>query len=128
MSIRKASKYHSKKVVTPDGEFDSKKEYRRFRDLYLLQEAGEIRGLRRQVSYLLIPEQREPDETGPRGGVKRGRLIERKVEYVADFVYTERQDGCWTEVVEDCKGMKTREYIIKRKLMLYVHGIRLRET
>lgn len=125
-----ASKYHAKKVVLPDGEtFDSKKEYRRFSDLSLLQKAGEIRNLHRQVPFLLIPDHREPDRIGPRGGKTAGKLIERKVEYHADFVYEERQpDGTWKTVVEDCKGMRTKDYIIKRKLMLHVHGIRLRET
>lgn len=124
------SKYHSQKVKTPDGQiFDSRKEYRRFADLTLLQKAGKIRGLQRQVPFLLIPEHREQDTTGPRGGRKPGRILERKVEYFADFVYEEKQpDGAWKQVVEDCKGMRTPDYIIKRKLMLYVHGIRLRET
>lgn len=124
------SKYHSQKVKTPDGEiFDSRKEYRRFSDLVLLQKAGEIRGLQRQVPFLLIPEHREPDLIGPRGGRRKGRIIERRLEYIADFTYEELlPDGSWVYVVEDCKGMRTREYIIKRKLMLHVYGIRLRET
>lgn len=126
----KTSKYHSEKVRTPGGNvFDSRKEYRRFTELSLLQKAGEIRGLQRQVHFLLIPEHREPDTFGPRGGRKRGRIIERRLEYVADFTYEElRPDGSWEYVVEDCKGMRTREYIIKRKLMLHVYNIRLRET
>lgn len=125
-----SSKYHSEKVRTPEGDvFDSRKEYRRFTELSLLQKAGEIRGLQRQVPFLLVPDHREPDTTGPRGGKKPGRIIERKVEYFADFVYEERKpDGTWERVVEDCKGMRTADYIIKRKLMLHVHGIRLRET
>jgi len=124
------SKYHSQKVKTPDGEiFDSRKEYRRFSDLVLLQKAGEIRDLQRQVPFLLIPEHREPDTIGPRGGRKPGRILEREVEYFADFVYEERQpDGTWKQVVEDCKGMRTKDYVIKRKLLLHVHGIRLKET
>ena len=77
----------------------------------------------------LIPEHREPDTIGPRGGRKKGRIIERRLEYIADFTYEElRPDGSWVYVVEDCKGMRTREYIIKRKLMLHVYNIRLRET
>lgn len=125
-----ASKYHAKKVTAPDGTvFDSKKEYRRFTELSILQKAGEIRGLRRQVPFLLVPDHREPDTIGPKGGKKRGRILERKVEYFADFVYEERKpDGTWERVVEDCKGMRLAEYIIKRKLMLHIHGIRLRET
>lgn len=125
-----ASKYHAKKVTAPDGTvFDSKKEYRKYAELCLLQKGGYIRGLQRQVPFLLIPEQREPDTIGPKGGRKRGRIIERRLVYYADFTYEELlPDGSWAYVVEDCKGMRTREYIIKRKLMLHIHGIRLRET
>ncbi|GAB4464458.1 MAG: hypothetical protein OHK0044_01870 [Burkholderiaceae bacterium] len=53
-----------------------------------------------------------------------GRVVERAVKYIADFVYT--KDG--KMVVEDTKGCRTRDYVIKRKLMLYVHGIRILET
>jgi hypothetical protein len=79
--------------------------------------------LQRQVKYVLIPAQYEPDIIGKRGGVKHGKLIERECSYIADFVYTE--DG--KQVVEDAKGFRTQEYIIKRKLMLKEHGIRVRE-
>ena len=80
----------------------------------LLQRAGEINGLARQQRFKLIPSQRD----------KSGRVIERAVDYVADFVYV-TTDG--EMVVEDTKGFKTKDYIIKRKLMLWIHGIRVRE-
>ncbi len=122
--MRSRSKYGSRKV-TVDGEtFDSQKEYRRFRELVLLERAGRIQDLQRQVKFVLIPAQYEPDTIGKRGGVKRGKLIERECSYVADFVYTE--DG--KQVVEDTKGFKTTEYIIKRKLMLERYGIRIKEV
>jgi hypothetical protein len=103
--------------------FDSVKEYRRFCELSLLEKAGKITELKRQVKCVLIPAQYEPDTIGPRGGVKRGKLIERECAYIADFVYV--QDG--KLVVEDTKGFRTTDYIIKRKLMLHVHGIRIKE-
>ena len=118
------SKYHARKITTTEGNFDSGKEYRRWCELKLLERAGKISALCRQQTYTLIPEQRESDTIGPRGGVKRGRVIERAVYYVADFVY--RKDG--ETVVEDSKGMRTKDYIIKRKLMLWVYGIRILET
>ena len=93
-------------------------------ELRILEKAGQITGLRRQVRFLLIPEQREPDTVGPKGGVKKGKVLERAVYYVADFVYEE----VGGTVVEDAKGMRTKDYIIKRKLMLERHGIRIRET
>lgn len=118
-------KYGNKKIYADGEVFDSKKEYRRWNELILQVKAKEISELRRQVKYVLIPAQREPDLTGPRGGIRRGKLIEREVAYIADFVYTDR-DG--NTIVEDCKGMRTKEYIIKRKLMLKEYGIRIKET
>lgn len=120
----KRNKYGNSKVLSGGKIYDSKAEARRGAELEALASAGEITGLRRQVSFELIPAQREPDTIGKRGGTIRGRLLERAVNYVADFVYINR-DG--DTIVEDVKGMRTPEYILKRKLMLYVHGIRVRE-
>lgn len=119
------SKYNSRKVTVDGIEFDSKKEARRFRELSLLENAGQITNLQRQVKFVLIPAQYEPDTVGTRGGIKRGKLLERECAYVADFVYS-FPDGSW--VVEDTKGYKTKDYIIKRKLMLHVHGIKIKEV
>lgn len=125
------SKYRSTKstVILPDGTehtFDSLKEARRYDELLIRQQAGEISNLRLQVKYVLIPAQYEPDIIGKRGGIKRGKLIEREVSYYADFVYEE--DG--KTIVEDVKSPITRTpvYKVKRKLMSYVHGIRITEV
>lgn len=118
-------KYGNRKIEADGEVFDSKKEYRRWKELILLLKAGEISKLQRQVKYVLIPAQREPDIRGPRGGIRPGKLIEREVAYIADFVYT---DKAGQTVVEDCKGLRTKEYIIKRKLMLHEYGIRIKET
>lgn len=110
------SKYKSVKVKTPDGEvFDSKKELNRYMDLKLLEKAGKISDLTRQVVFQLIPSQKD---------IQTGKVIERPVIYKADFMYT--RDG--KTIVEDAKGVKTKDYIIKRKLMLFVHGIRITEV
>lgn len=119
-----ASKYGARKVMFRGEAFDSGKELERYLVLLAEQKAGRITGLRRQVRYVLIPEQREPDALGPKGGRRQGKLIERACCYVADFVYEKSGDT----VVEDCKGYRTREYLIKRKLMLHVHGIKILET
>ena len=121
-------KYGNKKVTIGGMVFDSKKEAKRFEELFLMEKAGEISGLRRQVKYVLIPEQREfLDEIYTRGEKKGenkpGRLLERECTYIADFVYY--KDG--EVIVEDTKGFRTKEYIIKRKLMLYMHHIRIKE-
>ena len=108
------SKYHNRKI-TRDGEtFDSIKEYRRFAELSLLERAGAIKDLKRQAKFELIPSQRID-----------GKVVERPVTYIADFVY-ETKEG--RVVVEDTKGMKTKDYIIKRKLMLWLQGIRIQEV
>ena len=107
------SKYRNKKVVVNGITFDSKKEARRYTELLLLERAGAIQELRRQVKFELIPSQRYD-----------GKVVERPCSYVADFVY--RENG--NLIVEDTKGLKTRDYIIKRKLMLYLCGIRIREV
>ena len=107
------SKYRSKKITADGLTFDSRKEYFRWHELSLLQKAGVVSGLQRQVRYELIPSQRID-----------GKVVERPVHYVADFVY--QQDG--QTIVEDTKGFKTKDYILKRKLMLHVHGIRIREV
>ena len=117
-------KYHNQKMNLDGMTFDSKKEARRYTDLKLLEKAGEISDLKTQVKFQLIPAQREPDTVGKRGGIKRGKLLEHECFYIADFVYTE--DG--KTIVEDAKGMRTKDYIIKRKLMLWVHGIRIKEV
>lgn len=118
------SKYKAKKVTVGDQKFDSKKEYQRWKELSLLERAGKISDLRRQVKYVLIPAQYKPDTIGPRGGVRKGALLEREVSYIADFVYI--QDG--KQIVEDVKGVRTDTYILKRKLMLWLHNIRIREV
>lgn len=119
-------KYGNKKVTVDGITFDSKREARRYRELMLLQKAGQICDLELQKEYVLVPAQYETYERYGKNGkrLKDGkRCVENAVKYKADFVY--QQDG--VTVVEDTKGMRTKDYIIKRKLMLYVHGIRIKE-
>lgn len=116
-------KYRNTKTVVDGMEFDSRKEAKRYQELKLLEQCGEISDLRCQEKFILIPTQREPDIVGVRGGIKKGKVIEKECAYIADFVYI--QDG--KKVVEDTKGFRTKDYIIKRKLMLYFYGITIRE-
>lgn len=113
--VKKPSKYRNRKT----GGYASAKEARRAQELKLLLAAGKIRNLREQVPYELIPAQKDEDT---------GKTIERSCVYVADFVYEDLTIGLGRGIVEDCKGMRTADYVIKRKLMLQVHGIRIRET
>ena len=123
------SKYHSKKTSVDGIIFDSKKEAKRYRELKLLEQAGEIANLQRQVKYTLIEPQYIPTGEIYKRGSKKGQpkmeLAERECAYYADFVYTDKTGNT---VVEDTKGMKTQDYKIKRKLMLYKHGIRIKEV
>lgn len=103
------SKYRNQKW----GGFDSKKERLRYQELLLLEKAGKIQGLTRQVRFELIPSQYDGK-----------KCVERACNYIADFTY-------WVDgefIVEDCKGFRTKDYIIKRKLMYYFRKIRIKET
>lgn len=122
----KKSKYGAKKAIIDGITFDSKKEAKRYQELSMMQRSGFISSLQMQVKYVLIPAQREPDIVGKRGGKVQGKLLEREVAYIADFVYVDNDTG--ETIVEDTKGFRTPEYIIKRKLMLYIHGIKIREV
>lgn len=106
-------KYNNRKLCVDGIKFDSAREANRWWELRMLEQAGEITDLARQVKYELIPAQ-----------YKDKKCIERGVSYIADFVYV--MSG--KTIVEDVKGCRTKEYIIKRKLMLWVHGIRVREV
>lgn len=127
---RSYSKYHAKKVVVDGKEFDSQKEATRWKELCLLQRAGVISDLQRQVSFELIPAQYEEIETTTKSGKKKTekKLVERKTTYIADFVFN--KDG--KIVVEDTKGYKNGTsyavFTIKRKLMYLKYGIKVREV
>lgn len=117
---RDRSKYGNIRV----GAHASVKEHRRAAKLRMLEQAGEISNLREQVRYTLIPAQYVAGGTDSKGR-KVMQMAERACCYVADFVYTDNETGL--TVVEDTKGMRTKDYIIKRKLMLWLHGIRINE-
>lgn len=106
------SKYHAKKTVVDGIEFDSAKEAKRYARLRALEDAGKIQGLCLQVPFELLPSF-ECD------GVKY-----RGTKYIADFVYY--RDG--KQVVEDCKGVKTAEYKLKKKLMAYINHVNIEES
>ena len=115
--IQRSSKYKNKKTEIFGIKFDSKKEAERYIHLKAKEKNGEITGLKRQVRYELIPSQRID-----------GKVVERKCDYVADFVYFDELKK--ETVVEDVKSKATRTstYIIKRKLMLQKYGIRIKEV
>ena len=122
-------KYHNRKITVDGKTFDSRKEYRRYNELVLLERAGVISALETQKEFELIPAQYETIERYSKTGRRlqdKVNLVERKVEYVADFVYNDAKTG--ELVVEDTKGVRTKDYIIKRKLMYAVYSIKIREV
>ena len=121
----KRPKYNARKTVVNGITFDSRKEALRYAELLEMQDSGVISDLSRQVKFVLIDAQREPDSIGPKGGVIHGKTIEREAAYIADFTY---RDGKGTLVVEDTKGVRTPDYVLKRKLMLERFGIRIKEV
>ena len=127
---KKRNKYGASKTVVNGQKFDSQKAADRYQELKMLERAGIIRKLKRQVHFQLTPVQREPDIIGPRGGVKKGKMILDKSEYVADFTYIDNE----TErlIVEDVKGYKGgeayRTFKLKQKFLYHTRGILIHET
>ncbi len=118
-------KFNNKKMSTPDGEFDSKGEWERW---IFLKEAlgnGQISELRRQVKYTLIPTQYRTEIVHLKTKDKEvKRVAEREITYTADFVYEKNGE----KIVEDFKGFPNDRWPLKKAMMLYFHGIAIREV
>lgn len=112
--LTKQNKFKNIKIEVDGICFDSKKEARRYMELKLLLKAKKIRNLEMQKEFILIPANR---------GINRS---ERKCSYYADFYYYDCELKRY--VCEDVKGVRTKEYIIKRKLMLDKFGISVSEV
>lgn len=108
------SKYHATKTVVDGITFDSKREAKRYSELKLMERAGVIKDLQRQVRYELIP------------AFDAGGKHYRPTSYVADFVYVDTKSG--EEVVEDCKGFRTEVYKLKAKMFAHKYGVSIRES
>ena len=124
---RNGTKYNATKCLVDGIEFASKREANRYLELRLLERAGEISDLRLQVDFELIPNQyRTEKRYGKNGKPLKDKevLLERKVVYRADFVY---KDNDGKTVVEDTKGFRTTEYVLKRKMFLYKYGFPITE-
>ena len=106
----KESKYHNKRVTVDGITFDSVKEASRYQELRMLESAGEITGLVRQQKIELIPKTK----------------LYRACYYVCDFIYFDKREN--KTIYEDVKGVRTKEYLLKRKLLYWRHGIEIKET
>lgn len=128
--VKGKNKLHAQKTTIDGIIFDSKHEANRYCELKLLQRAGKISDLKLQVPYELIPPQYETETVIMKSGKEKEKqvLIERGVKYLADFEYY--KDG--KKVVEDAKGYKGGatygEFVLKRKMMLYFHGVKVVEV
>lgn len=115
---KRTSKYNNSKTEEDGFKFDSQKEYRRYKALKLLERTGQISDLKHHVSFELAPQVRYSTATRAKPALR----------YEADFTYVENGKL----VVEDVKSKdataKDKVYIIKKHLMMWVHGIEIRET
>ena len=112
---RDPTKYGNSKTYVGGIQFDSKHEAERYVELKYWERIKGIRDLQLQVPFELIPAQRD----------ENGKVVERAVKYIADFVYYDQNGNL---VVEDAKGMKTDAYKLKKKMMLYFKGIKIKEV
>lgn len=107
------SKYGNKRVTVDGIRFDSIREANRWQELRLMERAGAVRDLQRQVSFELIPAQRVS-----------GRQL-KPIRYIADFSYLDERGN---RIIEDSKGAKTPVYCIKKRMLLWLYGIEVLET
>ena len=126
---KKGSKYGNKKVECDGYTFDSTKEMKRYCELKLLQRAGAISDLELQKEFELLPNQYCVEERYGKNGKRlkdKQILLERRCVYKADFYYTDNDTG--KKIVEDVKGFRTGEYLLKKKMLLYFYGLQIEEV
>lgn len=107
------SKYRAVKTECEGIVFDSKKEAHRYQELRICERAGIITNLERQVPFDLF---------GCKLNEKQPVKIAR---YIADFTYQDQQGRT---IIEDTKGFKTRDYLLKKKLFEACYNLRITET
>ena len=121
------SKYHNTKITRNGITFDSRKEADFYSTLLYREKANEVCDIERQVTFELIPNQYETEIIELKSGKtkERKKLVERAIKYIVDFIYFDKLLN--QKVYVDVKGLRTKDYIIKRKLMLYMTGIKIEE-
>jgi hypothetical protein len=108
--LPRANKYGAKKTTIDGVVFDSRKEAARYGQLKLLERCGAVQNLAVHPKFPLYVNE---------------RLI---CHYEADFRYSELVNGVWVERIEDCKGVRTRDYLLKKKLLRALYGVDVLET
>lgn len=109
----KPNKYKNKKVNAYGKTWDSKKELKRYEELLKMQDKGQITSLFIQQKFELQP------------SFKLNGKTVRAISYIADFVYYDNAKQEW--VTEDTKGMRTKEYLLKKKMFMYRYGRVIKE-
>ena len=109
-NLKSMNKYRNREVIVDGLRFQSVKEASRWQELRMLERAGEITGLVRQQKIELIPKTK----------------LYRACYYVCDFIYDDKREN--KTIYEDVKGVRTKEYLLKRKLLYWRHGIEIKET
>ena len=121
------NKYHNTKTEVDGIVFDSKKEAKYYLYLKQLEKEGKITDLQRQVQYELVPAVWRDEIVHLKTKDKTvRRLVQRAINYVADFVYTDTATGA-TQVI-DAKGFRLETYKLKKKMMRAFHGIDIKEV
>ena len=139
MKFKPTGKFNNKKMETPEGVFDSKGEWQRWLFLKDQERLGLIKDLQRQVKFVLLPTQYRDEVVHLKTKDKIvKRVAEREVTYTADFVYRKQTKDIdnnllghievWSKVVEDYKGYPNDRWPLKKAMMLYFHGIAIREV
>ena len=137
--MRFKGKFNNKKMSTPDGEFDSKGEWERWLFLKEAERNGQIKDLERQVKFSLIPTQYRTEIVHLKTKDKEVQMVaEREITYTADLVYRKFKKNVpvgmfgdaevWERVVEDFKGYPNDRWPLKKAMMLYFHGVAIREV
>lgn len=131
LAFEKKQKYNTRKIVYDGISFDSKDEIRRYNELLILQRAGKIHDLKYHEQFELIPAQYETVERYSKTGkrLKDGvKLVERAAVYTSDFSYYLKDTG--EKIVEDvkCEKTKTEAYVLRRKLVYKIYGIKIKEV
>lgn len=102
------NKFNAKSKVIDGHKFPSLKEAKRYKELKLLEKAGNIKNLELQPKFEIIPKQKY-----------RGKTL-RKAEYTPDFKYYDVDNNEW--VIEEVKGMPTVDYVLRKKLFILKYG------
>jgi len=125
---KKRTKYGNRKFEADGFKWDSQREYERWRVLCHMAANGEIKDLKRQIEFVLIPSLYEDVIIQLKTKTKAKRItVQRPISYVADFSYIDAEGNYIVEDVKISPKCLPKEYVLKKKLLRYFHGIEIKE-